>query len=697
MLLLAALAREAYERHKQRTAARQSELSVGGRELFPIPGIRDFSRRLEGLSSLERYCKLYRPTTFPLPWSPDHLRFIEQLEQRIRDGGLKAEAQPRGSGKTSLITAAAEWGILNGFRRFAVIVGATATKAGDILDSIRNNLESNEILADDFPEVCFPIRWLGGINQRKPTYLGRPVKMSFTLKEIQLPDLPGSPCGGSVIYCDGITSKGIRGLKRARSDGHEMRPDLCLLDDPQDDDSAKSMLLTQKRMGVINGTILGLAGPKTQIACLAAVTVIQKADLADQLLDREANPGWAGNRVKLMRSMPGSTNAERDKVIQGLWDEYHDVSRREQSGGLPAGSATEFYREHQAVMDEGAAPSWPERFRSHEISAIQMAMNLKFHNQAAFFAEFQNEPLSAEGDVPQLSPQVIVSRLNRERRGVVPESMTHLVFHIDVQDQVLFYEVKAGAPGFETAVVEYGNYPKQNRSYFAVREVTNTLAVKHPGLTWEAQLFAGLSTLIEDLCGRKWLKPSGAELRIGRGLIDAQNGRHKPIVYQVCARSRFGGIVIPSHGKGVRAPDTPITEWKRNPGEQVGDNWKILDGRDKQSHILYDTNYWKSFNCSRWLTNPGDPGATHLFGDHADLHRMYADHLTSEYPVRVSAKGRVVDEWQVNPSKPENHWLDTDVACMVALSSLGLRLDEIRVAAATRSRRHFSAKELRKR
>lgn len=694
--MLATLAREKYERHKTRTAARQSELSTGGRELYPLPGVKDFGRRLEALASLEAYMKIYRPKVFYLPFSPDHLRFIGQLEAVVRNGGLKAEAEPRGSGKTSMVIAAAEWAILNGFRRFACIFGSTISKSMDNLDSIRMHLRTNDLMADDFPEVCYPIRWLGGITQRKPMYLGVPLNMEFTQKEIRLPDIPGSPCGGSILMSDGITSEGIRGLKRPQADGREIRPDLALLDDPQTNESARSTLQTEKRLSTIRGTILGLAGPNVKIACLAAVTVIAKQDLADQLLDRELNPDWQGDRVKMLRSLPGSADPEQEKRIHSAWDEYADLRRKEKLSGLKIGThSNPFYLERQALMDTGGEASWKERFDDDEVSAIQHGMNIKLRDPVTFFAEFQNDPLTAEGDVPQLTAKQVLSRLNQRKRSAVPDAATHLVFHIDVQDHVLYYEVKAGWGSFHTSVVEYGNYPKQNRSYFAVREVTNTIETKHPGLTWEAQLHAALRTLIEDLCGRRWAKVGGGELRIGRGLIDAQNGRHKPIVYDVCAKTRFAGVVIPSHGKGIRASDSSISEWKRNPGEQIGDNWKILDGRDKQSHIIYDTNYWKSFMCSRWLTNPGDPGAAELYGDVPDLHRMFADHLTAEYPVRVTAKGRTIDEWMVNPAKPENHWLDTDVACFVALSTLGLKMEEIKINSG-RTRRHFSAGQLKR-
>jgi len=50
---------------------------------------------------------------------------------------------------------------------------------------------------------------------------------------------------------------------------------------------------------------------------------------------------------------------------------------------------------------------------------------------------------------------------------------------------------------------------------------------------------------------------------------------------------------------------------------------------------------------------------------------MLADHLTSEYRVPTTARGRTVDEWKLKPGKPDNHWLDCLVGCAVAASMQG--------------------------
>ena len=51
---------------------------------------------------------------FYLPWSPDHLRAIEKIEQAVLNGDKFALAMPRGSGKTTLCKIAVLWAASTG-------------------------------------------------------------------------------------------------------------------------------------------------------------------------------------------------------------------------------------------------------------------------------------------------------------------------------------------------------------------------------------------------------------------------------------------------------------------------------------------------------------------------------------------------------------------------------------------------------
>lgn len=91
-------------------------------------------------------------------------------------------------------------------------------------------------------------------------------------------------------------------------------------------------------------------------------------------------------------------------------------------------------------------------------------------------------------------------------------------------------------------------------------------------------------------------------------------------------------------------------------------------------HVVYDTNFWKSFMAARWLATMGDRASLALWGRDPARHLCYAEHLCAEYRVPTEGRGRKVDEWKLRPEAHDNHWLDCTVGCVVAASLLGVAL-----------------------
>ena len=75
--------------------------------------------------------------------------------------------------------------------------------------------------------------------------------------------------------------------------GKKVRPDCCVIDDPQSDESARSPIQNQVRETILSGAVLGLAGPGKKIAAIMPCTVIRPDDMADRILDRQRHPEWA--------------------------------------------------------------------------------------------------------------------------------------------------------------------------------------------------------------------------------------------------------------------------------------------------------------------------------------------------------------------------------------------------------------------
>ena len=262
------------------------------------------------------------------------------------------------------------------------------------------------------------------------------------------------------------------------------------------------------------------------------------------------------------------------------------------------------------------------------------------------------------------------------KRGEVSIGCNHLTMFIDVQQKMLFFVVVAWEDDFTGFVVDYGAYPDQRRQYFTLRDGKRTLAMQARGAGLEGSIYKGLETLTGDYLAREWRRDDGAHVKIGRCLIDANWGASTDVVYQFCRQSNHAALLFPSHGRFVGASSIPFSEYKRKRGDRVGLNWRIpsVAGKRAIRHVVYDTNYWKTFIHTRLGVPMGDKGCLSLFGQKADAHRLLAEHLTAEYRVKTEGRGRTVDEWKIRPEQFDNHWLDCLVGCAVAASMQGVVL-----------------------
>ena len=539
----------------------------------------------------------------------------------------------------------------------------------DMLDSIKMELDGNDLLLEDFPEAVFPIHCLDGIANRcsGQLYKGERTHIGWTAREVVLPTVPGSKAGGAVIKVAGITGR-VRGMKYKRADGRTVRPTLVVLDDPQTDDSARSLSQCATRERILAGAVLGLAGPGSKISGIMPCTVIRPADMADNILDRVKHPEWNGERTKMIYSFP---------TDEKLWARYAEMRAEGLRAGDGGAAATEFYRANREAMDVGAVVAWPERHNPDELSAVQHAINLRLQDEAAFHAEYQNQPLPAvaAGD-DELTADEIAAKFNRMRRGEVPIGCNHVTAFIDVQATLLYFVVAAWEDVFGGCVIDYGTFPDQQRPYFTLRDARLTLAAATGVSGVEGSIYAGLEALTTQLLSRVWQRDDGAGLRIERCLIDANWGASTDVIYQFCRQSAHGAVVMPSHGRYVGASGQPFAEYRRKPGDRVGHNWRVpnVEGRRAVRYALFDTNYWKSFAHARLAVPMGERGCLSLFGDQAAQHRLFAEHLTAEYRVKTEGRGRTVDEWKQRPERSDNHWLDALVGCAVAASMQGAAL-----------------------
>jgi hypothetical protein len=419
---------------------------------------------------------------------------------------------------------------------------------------------------------------------------------------------------------------------------------------------------------IVQGGVLGLAGPDKRIAGLLTCTIIRPGDAADQLTDRDKHPEWQGERSKLVYEWP--TNEK-------LWDEYARLYLEGLRNGDRGRAATEMYRKNRLPMDQGARVGWQERYPDDCISAIQHAFNLRLRDEDAFASEYQNEPLSHEEENEFLDADAICAKINGRAVGTIPTSCNHLALYEDVHDKLLYWVLVAWQDDFTGFVVDYGTYPDQERAYFTMRQATKTLGRVAQGAGREGAIYAGLKALNDKMLTKQWRRDDGAMMRVNMALVDE---RYETATIYKFINEYPCGYIYPAMGLALSATSQPFHSRPNKPGERTGDHCRLTQivGKAKGRHLVIDTNHWKTFTHRRLATAAGDAGCLSIYGrrradgEPASItqHRLLAEHLTAETHHVVVGPYGPADVWN-NESGRDNHWFDCLVGCTVIASLLG--------------------------
>lgn len=681
---------DAAQRHRDRMARRSRDQMASVADIGEVPAIVDPARRESCAQSLELFLQTYFPNSTGLsPFSADHKRVIDRMQRCITGGGRFINAVYRGFAKTSISTNAAIWAVAYGYRRYVAVFSANEPQADDLIASIKTELAENDLLMDDFPEICHAFRALEGKPQRchSQTCSGQLTHIVYRADRVAMPYIEGSKAAGAILASRGMTGSGTRGLLHTMPSGTKQRPDFVIIDDPQTAETASTPLQVKKRLDIIRRDIMRLAGHKKAMACVVNATVIAADDLVEQLFDAKRNPAWQGERIKMIRQW----SQAHDTLWLGTQDGYdgpcyarlrNSFDRNDPADQQRAhAEATALYAANREAMDAGCQVSWESCFAEGELSAIQHAYNFLIDDGAEVFAtECQNEPPVAQvADSGILSADEIARKVNGYERRLVPSDATMASAFVDVSGDVLWWMAVGWTPQFGGYLLDYGCFPDQQRTYFTLREVTRTLATTFPVGGFESRLRAGLDRLTDELLGREWQQDGGGTLKVGRCLVDANWEQSTNVVYQFCRQSKHAAVLVPSHGKGIGAKSAPMATWGPKDGETAGLNWRIRRTVTKRApvrHAIFDTNFWKSFVHGRLVQPIGDKGSLTLFKAEPHLHQMLADQLTAEKRTTVEANGRKVDEWGLKAPGLDNHWLDCLVGCAVGGSTLGASLTE---------------------
>lgn len=661
---------DSYERKKVTENNKAREASEDKREIGAIPAPKDPKRRAGCQLDFGKFLKTYFPHDTRHPWSNTHLKLIKLIEIVVLVGALLAMGIPRGWGKTFLSVRAIIWAVAYRHHTMCLLIAASDPAAADLIQDLRDELETNELLREDFPEICLPMRALEGINQRGKgqTSGGVQTKVKAADHELHLGDVNGQP--GAVIYSGGITGSKIRGRRKKRGDKVE-RPTLGLVDDFQTRTSARSKMQCQTRLNIVQDDIPGLPGPDQAWSCLLTCTVIEPDDAADQLLDRSKHPDWRGIRQAFLESLP---NAE----ALNLWDEWNRIRCEDlQADDEEAISerAHDFYRKRHKAMNAGAAVAWKYAFKpEHYVDALEKAMQWYFRSRRGFWSELQNQPDKFEiSALPQLQAHILAVRRHHLAQHVCPKDAEWITAHADVSKAVLWFEVRAWAQDSTSWTIDYGAFPDQRRAYFTQKNARNTIDEVYKHLpSWEIRCMAAIRDLFTQLFEKPFLREDNTALRLNIAGIDAND--ETETVRNAIRKSGLSGKLWPMHSRSFRLPKPSLNDLPKKDGDVIGDNWRRRKPEaGTLRYITYDTDRWKSHHRDRLLVPADWPGSISWFG--GVEHRMMSEHHTAEFSDTMfhPETGRQMEVWSLRPNE-ENHLWDVGVGNDVLGSVLGLKL-----------------------
>lgn len=667
--------------NRELNAQNAAKLTSIANNIGPLPEIKDLERREACKHSYQLFNETYFKNRFPLKWSKDHIDLMESIQHAIINSVAAkiAYACMRGFGKTSLAETAVIWALFYDYKKFIVLVSSTGERQLESFESIQSEFESNEVLLEDFPEICYPFEQLEGnwFRSKHQHIDGELTNVVCTRGKIILPTVASSTCAGSVIRCASIGSGALRGRKHTLPDGRILRPDMLIFDDVQTDISAKSDIQVATIERTIHAAVLGMAGPRSSITALMPCTIIRSNDVSDRFIDRQKKPQWNGIRRKLVDKFPS-------EEAMKLWTKYWEIKQESFRNGNHGREATEFYAFNRIKMDEGAIVTWDERYEPGQLSALEYAMSMYFEDRVAFFCEFQNDPDNIEirdlgGMDLKLNEKQLQERVSGLSYGVCPRSTLYITSGIDIQKEILFYSTTAWLDNLGGVIVDYGSYPEQPyRDGWTGARPIKSLSSEFPQLDLHGRIYLGLKYIRDNIFNKTFRRDEDKEnLATEKVLIDTNWAQVADVPYAFC-REAASTKFVPAAGKGVGASMVPMDQWAVKRGEiRCKDTgmWRILTTSQSQNrgkHVSFDTNFWKDILAERLVCPLGNPEALTFWGEQQYQHEFLCSQLAAEYPTEEVGRGRKVNQWTQRPDKPDNHWFDTSVLSMVAAAILGI-------------------------
>ncbi len=281
----------------------------------------------------------------------------EYLHQRLPQivnaptGQRDVIAAPRGEAKSTKISLIfLLWCVLRKIKHYPLIFMDAFEQAAEMLEAVKVELESNQRLASDFPEICGQ---------------GRVWRV------------------GCIVTSNDVKIEAFGVGKRVRGRRHgPFRPDLAILDDIENDENSATPAQRDKLQRYVTKAVLSLGPVDDTMDVIMPGTVLHYDSVLSRFLK---HPMWNARVFKAIVKWPDRMD---------LWDQFEHLLLTGETPQAGEASAMLHYAAHQALMDAGAQVSWPA-----VRPLVKLMVKRARDGHEAFDSEQQNDPISGE-DAP---------------------------------------------------------------------------------------------------------------------------------------------------------------------------------------------------------------------------------------------------------------------------------------------------------
>jgi predicted phage terminase large subunit-like protein len=312
------------------------------------------ARRLLGKDFL-KFRKYYFKTYHEFPDADFHKELSSLLMKMTKKRKMKAAiAAPRDSAKSTIISLEyVLYCICHKLENYIVIISNTREQASSFLRDIKHELDSNERLRQDFPEVCD--------RQVKP----KPAPWKET--EIITPNKVKVTALG--------TDQEIRGRRNMKD-----RPTLIILDDIETSEPIQNPENINKLEDWLTKSVLKSGTNITNIIFIG--TIHHYDSLLAKFTGDTEYPGWEKRIYRSIISEPERLD---------LWDQWRRIlNRKEFYKGKDGKDGAEcFFEDNKKEMIKGTKVLWPARKSYHDLM-----LQREDEGSFSFDAEMQNDPVN---------------------------------------------------------------------------------------------------------------------------------------------------------------------------------------------------------------------------------------------------------------------------------------------------------------